>query len=196
MTDYVADLLDMEKGDARKLQKDLYKEHGTTLRGLMIRHDIDPVEFMDKVHDIDYSTVQPNPELGNLIAALPGRKHIFTNGDVPHAKRTTDKLGITEHFDLVFDIVAANFVPKPDESPYLKFLKSHNVNPNHAAMFEDMPRNLDVPKRLGMSTVLITPAMGSEFNAEVWEHEVQNNAAIDFSTDHLDGFLEKLLTAI
>ena len=196
MTDYVADLLSMEKTIARKLQKDLYREHGTTLRGLMERYDIDPNDFLDKVHDIDYSPVLPNPALGELIAALPGRKHIFTNGDVPHARRTTDRLGITDHFDQVFDIVASELVPKPAESTYLKFIESHNVNPKQAAMFEDMPRNLDVPNKFGMSTILITPAKGSEFNAEAWEHEVQDNSAIDYSTDHLDGFLAEVLDAI
>ncbi len=196
MTDYVSTLLGMEKVAARKLQKDLYREHGTTLRGLMERHDIDPKDFLDKVHDIDYSPLTPNPVLGKLIAALPGRKHIFTNGDVPHARRTTDRLGITQHFDQVFDIVASDLIPKPAESTYLKFMESHNVNPKQAAMFEDMPRNLDVPKKFGMSTILIVPAKGSQFNAEAWEHEIQDDDVIDFSTDNLDGFLAEVLETL
>ena len=196
MTDYVADLLSLEKDEARKLQKDLYRSHGTTLRGLMERYHIDPHDFLDKVHDIDYSPVDPNPALGEIIAALPGRKHIFTNGDVPHARRTTDRLGITEHFDKVFDIVASELEPKPAEGPYVKFLDNHQVDPAAAAMFEDMPRNLDVPKKFGMRTVLITPANGSQHNAEAWEHEVTEHSSIDFSTDHLDGFLADVLEAL
>ena len=196
MTDYVAELLDMPKTEARVLQKELYRSHGTTLRGLMERFHIDPHDFLDKVHDIDYSPVEPNPVLGDLIAALPGRKHIFTNGDVPHAKRTTDRLGITDHFHEVFDIVASDLVPKPAESPYVKFLDSHEVDPLQAAMFEDMPRNLHVPKRFGMRTVLVTPARGSEHSAEAWEHEVVEDHAIDFATDHLDDFLADLLEAL
>lgn len=189
MTDYVAELLKLENGAARKIQKDMYREYGTTLRGLMEVYDIDPHDFLAKVHDIDYSPIQPNPALGELIAALPGRKHIFTNGDVPHALRTTDQLGITAHFDAVFDIVASNLVPKPAESPYTDFLKSHGVNPKQAAMFEDMPRNLDVPKKLGMRTVLITPGQGALSSAESWEHDVEDETAIDFQTDDLDKFL-------
>lgn len=196
MTDYVAGLLDLPKDEARKLQKEMYREYGTTLRGLMVRYDIDPHDFLDKVHDIDYAPVEPNPELGELIASLPGRKHIFTNGDVPHARRTTDRLGISQHFDGVFDIVASDLVPKPAEAPYRKFILDHEVNPTSAAMFEDMPRNLDVPKALGMGTVLVTPAHGSGFNAEAWEHEVTTDASIDFATDHLDGFLADVLEAL
>lgn len=196
MTDYVAELLDMPKPEARVLQKELYRSHGTTLRGLMERYHIDPHDFLDKVHDIDYSPVEPNPVLGDLIAALPGRKHIFTNGDVPHARRTTDRLGITDHFHEVFDIVASDLVPKPAEGPYVKFLDSHDVDPLKAAMFEDMPRNLDVPKKFGMRTVLVVPAQGSEHSAEAWEHEVSQHQMIDFSTDHLDDFLADLLEAL
>jgi len=196
MTDYVAKLLDMDKVAARKLQKDLYKEHGTTLRGLMVRHDIDPHHFLDAVHDIDYTPVDPNPALGELIAALPGRKHIFTNGDVPHAQRTMERLGISQHFDSIFDIVASDLVPKPAQAPYDKFFKKHDVMPQSAAMFEDMPRNLEVPKSTGMKTVLIVPAHGSRNNAEGWEHEIQNDHAIDFATDDLDVFLADVLSAI
>lgn len=196
MTDYVAELLDLPKDEARRLQKELYREYGTTLRGLMVRHDIDPHDFLEKVHDIDYSPVEPNPALGELIAALPGRKHVFTNGDVPHARRTTDRLGITGHFDHWFDIVASDMTPKPAEAPYRKFLADHDVDPNRAAMFEDMPRNLDVPKRLGMRTVLIVPAQGSQHSAESWEHERSEDDAVDFATDHLDDFLADILEAL
>lgn len=196
MTDYVAELLNLPKDEARKLQKDLYREYGTTLNGLMERFQIDPQHFLDSVHDIDYSPVDPNPALGQLIAALPGRKHIFTNGDVPHARRTTDRLGITQHFDKVFDIVASDMVPKPDEAPYKKFMLDHDVMPQNAVMFEDMPRNLDVPKTMGMCTVLVVPAQGSEHSAEGWEHEVSNGSIIDFATDHLDGFLADVLAAL
>lgn len=196
MTDYVAELLDMPKEEARVLQKDLYRSHGTTLRGLMERYHIDPHDFLDKVHDIDYSPVEPNPVLGDLIATLPGRKHIFTNGDVPHAKRTTDRLGISDHFHQVFDIVASDLVPKPAESSYIKSLESHDVDPRKAAMFEDMPRNLDVPGQLGMRTVLVTPAHGSQHNAEPWEHKMELDTSIDFATDHLDDFLADILEAL
>ncbi|MDD9908250.1 MAG: pyrimidine 5'-nucleotidase [Ahrensia sp.] len=196
MTDYVSDLLDLPKDEARKLQKAMYREYGTTLRGLMERYHVDPHDFLEKVHDIDYSPVEPNPALGELIAALPGRKHIFTNGDVLHARRTTQRLGISQHFDGWFDIVASDLVPKPAEPPYHKFLQTHAVDPAQAVMFEDMPRNLDVPRKLGMCTVLVLPMYGSHHSAESWEHERAGDASIDFATDHLDTFLADVLEAL
>ena len=94
MTAYVSELLQLPRDEARTLQKELYREFGTTLNGLMARHGIDPDDFLNKVHDIDYSWVDPNPALGDAIRALPGRKFIFTNGDRGHAERTARQLGI------------------------------------------------------------------------------------------------------
>ncbi|RUZ32345.1 pyrimidine 5'-nucleotidase, partial [Mesorhizobium sp. M7A.F.Ca.CA.001.04.1.1] len=107
MTAYVGELLALPRDDARKLQKELYREYGTTLNGLMTRHGIDPDDFLEKVHDIDYSWLVPDPVLGTAIRQLPGRKFIFTNGDRRHAERTARQLGILDHFDDIFDIVAA-----------------------------------------------------------------------------------------
>lgn len=193
MTDYVARLTGFTKEDARKLQKQLYRDHGTTLNGLMREYGIDPHDFLADVHDIDYGEVEYNPALGQLIASLPGRKHIFTNGDVRHAENTIRALGIEPIFDSMFDIVAADFEPKPARGPYEKFLKAHVVKPQEAAMFEDMPRNLEVPKELGMKTVLVVPRAGTEFSAESWELADNDAPHIDQITDHIDEFLADIL---
>lgn len=193
MTDYVARLTGLEKDEARKLQKQLYRDHGTTLNGLMAEYHIDPHDFLADVHDIDYSQVEHNPNLGELIFALPGRKHIFTNGDVRHAENTLRAIGISEIFEGMFDIVAADFIPKPARAPYEKFLAEHQIEPEQAAMFEDMPRNLEIPKELGMTTVLITPRKGAAHAAESWELAGDDANYIDHVTDHIDGFLDDIL---
>ncbi|WP_075995438.1 pyrimidine 5'-nucleotidase [Salaquimonas pukyongi] len=196
MTDYVASLTGLAKDEARKLQKQLYRDHGTTLNGLMMEYSIDPHDYLAHVHDIDYGEVEANPALGELIASLPGRKHIFTNGDVRHAENTLRAIGIEPVFDSMFDIVAADFEPKPARGPYEKFLKAHVVHPVEAVMFEDMPRNLEVPKDLGMVTVLIVPRSGSTHSAEQWELAGGDAPHIDHVTDHLDDFLADVLEAI
>lgn len=196
MTNFVARLTELDFDPARKLQKELYHEFGTTLNGLMHRYDVDPHEYLKDVHDIDYSKLAPNPFLGDLIMMLPGRKHIFTNGDVRHAENTLEALGIDGIFDEMFDIVAADFEPKPAREPYNKFLSTFDINPAEAVMFEDMPRNLEVPKALGMATVLITPQAGGAYVAENWESEVGDAAHIDFSGDDINKILAGIVTEL
>ncbi|CAN7182839.1 pyrimidine 5'-nucleotidase [Rhizobium sp. LjRoot30] len=192
MTAYVSALLQMEPEEARVLQKQYYLEHGTTLQGLMIHHKVDPNDFLEKAHAIDYSSLMPQPELAAAIKALPGRKFIFTNGSVKHAQDTARALGILDNFDDIFDIVAADFVPKPAGSTYDKFMGLHRVDTAHAAMFEDLPRNLQVPKALGMRTVLLVP-QNLEHAFERWEIAGEDDDHIDYVTQDLTAFLTKLI---
>jgi putative hydrolase of the HAD superfamily len=192
MTSYVAQLLGLPRDEARKVQKQYYQEHGTTLKGLMLEHRVDFREFLDKVHDIDYSWLEPDPALDKAIEALPGRKYIFTNGDRGHAERAARRLGILDRFDDIFDIVAAELTPKPARATYDRFLATHGVDGSKAAMFEDLSRNLIEAKAVGMSTVLILPG---EFDGEfvdAWESGGEDGAHVDHATDDLTGFLTRV----
>jgi len=193
MTAYVSELLRLPREDARALQKELYKEYGTTLNGLMTLHGIDPDDFLEKVHDIDYSWVAPAPRLGEAIRALPGRKFIFTNGDRGHAERTARQLGILDHFDDIFDIVAAGLTPKPARKTYDRFVELHGVVGPNAVMFEDLARNLSVPKALGMTTVLVVPNNFEPTFSEIWERDPASDDEVDFVTDDLTEFLRTIL---
>jgi len=193
MTSYVAALLQTDRDSARKLQKQYYLEHGTTLQGLMIHHGIDPDDFLEKAHAIDYTALTPQPALAAAIKALPGRKFIFTNGSVKHAQDTAGALGILDHFDDIFDIVAADYLPKPAGSTYDKFAALHGIDTQHAAMFEDLPRNLTVPKALGMKTVLLVPQNLEGTFTEWWERKGDGDDHIDYVTDDLAAFLAKII---
>ena len=195
MTAYVSELLQLPRDEARKLQKELYLEYGTTLAGLMERHNIDSDDFLNKVHDIDYSWLTPDPALGNAIRALPGRKFIFTNGDRGHAERTARQLGILDHFDDIFDIVAAGLTPKPSPQAYDKFIALHKIAGRNAVMFEDLARNLIAPKALGMLTVLIVPRNFEPTFSEIWESDPAFDDAVDFVTDDLSAFLRTIIEA-
>ncbi|MDX2205544.1 MAG: pyrimidine 5'-nucleotidase [Hyphomicrobiaceae bacterium] len=178
---------------ARHLQKSYYRQFGTTLSGMMLVHRMDPKAFLDYVHDIDLSPVAEHPELREAIAALPGRKLIFTNGSVRHAENVAGKLGILDLFEGIFDIAAADYVPKPTASAYDAFLKAHAVEARTAAMFEDMPHNLEAPHALGMTTVLV-------HSAATYDHPVQHAIRawqtppehVHHMTDDLCGFLQRL----
>lgn len=193
MTTYVAELLTLSREDARKLQKELYLEYGTTLNGLMERHNIDPDDFLEKVHDIDYSWLVPDPVLGTAIRQLPGHKFIFTNSDRGHAERAARQLGILDHFDDIFDIVAAGLTPKPARQTYEKFAALHAVSGPNSVMFEDLARNLAVPKALGMMTVLVVPRNFEPTFSEIWERDPDNVDDVDYVTDDLGGFLSTII---
>lgn len=155
MTGFIERMLDLDPVAARKLQKDLYRDHGTTLSGLMKEHDIDPQDFMAYVHDIDLTHLAPNDDLRAAICALDGRHYIFTNGSVKHAENVAGKLGILDLFDGIFDVSHADYTPKPHAPAYQAFLKKFDITPARAAMFEDIPDNLKVPHALGLTTVLV-----------------------------------------
>jgi len=193
MGDYVARLLDMERDAAHRLQKDYYRRYGTTLRGLMVEHGINPDGFLEFVHDIDHSRVSPDPRLAKAIGGLPGRRFIMTNGTCDHAARVTERLGLDGHFEDVFDIVAADLVPKPAQETYARFWDKHGIEPRRAAMFEDLSRNLEVPAAFGMRTVLVVPEGTREVFREDWELEGRNAPHVEYVTDDLAGFLTRLL---
>jgi putative hydrolase of the HAD superfamily len=190
--EFVAKFLDLGREEAFRVQKDYYRRYGTTMRGLMTEHGLNPDDFLDFVHEIDHSPLTPNPTLGAAIEALPGRKLILTNGTRKHADAVMRRLAIHHHFEDVFDIVAAELEPKPQPQTYDRFLKAHGVDPASAAMFEDLARNLAVPHALGMTTVLVMPRGTREVFRESWELEGPGEPHVDHVTDDLAGFLEKI----
>jgi putative hydrolase of the HAD superfamily len=194
--DYIADFLKVTHEEAFRLQKDLYRRYGTSLRGLMEEHGVDPDEFLDVVHQIDHSPLTPNPDLGAAIARLPGRKLILTNGTRRHAEAVMRRLDIERHFDDVFDIAAAELEPKPRAVVYDRFFARHAVDPAKAAIFEDLARNLEVPHARGMITVLVVPSGTREVFREDWELAGRDEPHVDHVTDDLAGFLRSILANV
>jgi putative hydrolase of the HAD superfamily len=176
---------------ARALQRYYYHQHGTTLRGLVEEDGVSPDGFLDFVHDIDRAGLAPNPRLGEEIAKLPGRKLIFTNGSRNHALATVEQLGLSGLFEDAFDIVAAGFVPKPLDAAFDSFFRAHKVEPTRAAMFEDIAKNLVVPRARGMTTVLVRPKPGGADHRQAHDQEPAGTQ-VDFVTDDLTGLLAEI----
>jgi putative hydrolase of the HAD superfamily len=191
---FITEFLKVSHDEAFRIQKDYYKRYGTTMRGLMTEHGLNPDDYLEYVHQIDHSPLEPNPELGAALEKLPGRKLILTNGTRKHADAVMKRLEIDRHFEDVFDIAAAELDPKPLPQVYKRFLKRHTVDPSKAAMFEDLARNLEVPHALGMTTVLVVPAGQREVFREDWELEGRDELHVDHVTDDLTGFLGHILT--
>ncbi|MCH9806994.1 MAG: pyrimidine 5'-nucleotidase [Alphaproteobacteria bacterium] len=190
MGSFIAKELGVPFAYARHLQKSYYRQFGTTLSGLMQVHKMPPEPFLEYVHDIDLACVPELPALKAAIARLPGRKLIFTNGSRRHAERVASKLGVIDEFEDICSIETCEFVPKPEAEAFERMARHHGVAPQNAAMFEDMPHNLEAPHALGMTTVLV--------HSDFFDHPVQAKIKtwveppehVHHMTDDLTGFLD------
>jgi putative hydrolase of the HAD superfamily len=156
MGSFIAEEFGVSLEEAQALRQRYYAEHGTTLAGLVRLHGISPHAFLDYVHDIDLAAIAPSPELGSAIDALPGRKFVFTNGSRGHAEAVAAKLGVLDRFEDIFDIHALEYVnPKPSREAFDRFLRTHGIAAASAAMFDDLPHNLQTAHAVGMTTVWV-----------------------------------------
>lgn len=184
--DYIAAFLDLDADEAWRIQKLYFREHGTTMRGLMDRHGMEPGPFLDHVHDIDLAAIDPDPALERALGRIPARKVVFTNADTAHAERIMDRLGIRHHFEGVFDIVDAGYVPKPEPLVYAQLVQAFDLTPETTVMVEDMARNLIPAFEMGMTTVWV-------HNETPWGAEDADGAHIHHTADGLARWIEGAL---
>jgi putative hydrolase of the HAD superfamily len=189
MTEYVMAFLKLPREEAYARQKELYRRYGTTLNGLMREHGTEPEDYLGYVHDIDLTSLAPDALLAAAIAALPGRRFVFTNGCRDHAARILDRVGLSDLFDAVWDIRTMDFVPKPEPGAYASVLRDSGVICGEAAMFDDIARNLVPARGLGMTTVWL------KTDSPWGKHGPLMDVApgdIDHETDNLTQFLNSI----
>lgn len=183
---FVENALGVDAAEARRIQKRYFRDHGTTLNGLMLHHGVDPEVFLEFVHDIDVSSVLPSDALERSLGALPGRKLIFTNGSLGHAERVMGRLGVAHHFAGVFDIAASGYIPKPRPEPYARLIERHRIEPVRAAILDDIPQNLEPAAKLGMTTVWVR-------SPEEWAQPKDGAAHLHHVAEDLVSWLESVV---
>ena len=177
---FMIDAVGLPEAEARVLQKQFLNEHGTTLAGLMANYSVDPDKFLHEVHDVPLDSLEPNPRLAEIIAALPGKKYVLTNGARYHAARVLARIGLNA-MDGVFCIEDMDLTPKPAPSTYRRFLDRFDIDASRAVFFEDTPRNLKPAKALGMTTVLIGDGRGLEVGDWI---DARADTLLDFLTPY------------
>ncbi len=180
MTQFVMDTLSVSRTEADRLRHAYWRDHGTTLAGLMRLHDLDPGPYLREVHDISLDCLDADPGLNEAIRNLPGRRIVYTNGSAPYAERVIERRGLSGAFDAVYGVEHAGYRPKPEKEAFHSILARDGTTPGTAAMFEDDPRNLAAPHAMGMRTVHVAP---ERIDAEHIHHH----------TNDLSGFLAKLV---
>ena len=184
MGEFVSKKLNLDIKKAKEIQTKYFIKHGTTLRGLMDNHNVDPDEFLDEVHKLDYSIVKPNKKLNSEIDKLNGRKIIYTNANKKHADEILSRLELTNAFDHIFDIKLANYVPKPEIEPYKEIINKYNINSSSSVMFDDIAKNLVPAKNVGFTSVWIDIGFENISDDIKFSREF-----IDFETKDLSIFL-------
>ena len=187
MGEFISKNLQLNIEEAKKLQSKYYKQHGTTLRGMMDNHGIDPDYFLDEVHKLDYSIVGANKILNEELHKLKGRKIIYTNANKKHADDVLKKIDLNNYFDEIFDIKMANYIPKPDIEAYEKLINLYNIDPNTSAMFDDIAKNLVPAKKVGFTPVWI------DAGYENFSDDIQSSKNyLDYETRDLSLFLKDI----
>ena len=185
MTEYIAKKLNLDLKKAKELQTNYFHKYNTSLNGLMIHHEINPDEFLKYVHDINLDFLEKDLVLRKELLKLEAKKIVFTNGSNDHVANITKHLGIDDLFDGVFDIVDCNFIPKPAIESYEKLSKKFNINPNETLFIEDIAKNLEPAKKLGMKTVWL-------INDEYWGKKDSDKDFIDLKIKNLSSFLKEI----
>ena len=152
---YIVETMGVSAEDADEMARRYHHDYGTSLQGLLANHRIDPDRYLNYVHNLRLDALGPNPALDSLLAGLPVEKVIFTNADRPHAERVLQRLAIRHHFSRIIDVVAVDYVSKPNLPAYTACLRLLDATGDECVMIEDNARNLQPAAALGMKTVLV-----------------------------------------
>ncbi|MCB0255161.1 MAG: pyrimidine 5'-nucleotidase [Anaerolineae bacterium] len=152
---YIVETLGVSAEEADTLARRYHRDYGTSLQGLLANHHIDPDRYLNFVHTLTLDALGPDPALDSLLASLPAEKVIFTNADRAHAERVLQRLGIRRHFSRIIDVVAVDYVSKPNLPAYTTCLRLLDASADECVMIEDSGRNLQPAAALGMVTVLV-----------------------------------------
>lgn len=139
------------------LRKELFLKHGTTMRGLEARYDINEQDFLDFVHDVPLKEyLIPDPSLRKTLELYPQKKVIFTNADTNHANRVIVTLGLEGCFDQIIDIRDIRPYCKPQVEAFQKALELADIaSVGNCVMLDDALRNLQAARQAGMYTIQI-----------------------------------------
>jgi len=187
MSKFISEFLNIDTKEAKEIQRKYYKKHGTTLRGMMDNHGVDPDVFLAEVHKLDYSIVGPNHKLNRELEKLKGRKIIYTNANKQHADEVLIRLELTDMFEGIFDIKTANYIPKPDIQSYEQIIKEFDFDPKRAVMFDDIAKNLVPAKNVGFNSVWIDAGY-ENFSDDI----ARSKKFLDFETKNLSIFLDEV----
>ncbi|KAF2668199.1 pyrimidine 5'-nucleotidase [Microthyrium microscopicum] len=165
--DYFQTHLELTRQDAFDLHKKYYQEYGLAIKGLVLNHHVDALDFNAKVDDALplEDILEPNPQLRKLLEDIDTAKvklWLLTNAYKTHGMRVVKLLGIDDLFEGITycDYGAEVFLAKPQEEMWVKAMKEAQVESKEDCYFvDDSYLNAAASQRYGWTTAhLIEPS--------------------------------------
>ncbi|ODV90649.1 hypothetical protein CANCADRAFT_148023 [Tortispora caseinolytica NRRL Y-17796] len=163
ITEYFLNHLNLDPEIAKSLHQQYYKTYGLAIRGLILHHDIDPIDYNSAVDDaIPLQDILSRDEkLIQLLSNLDRQKvkpWLLTNAYVTHAKRTIDLIGVADQFEgLTYcDYLDPEVVCKPDPRMFLRAMQEAGAtHPSECHFIDDSPANVKAALDLGFKTSIL-----------------------------------------
>ncbi|MBU0703070.1 MAG: pyrimidine 5'-nucleotidase [Chloroflexi bacterium] len=153
---WLCDHLGLTRDEAVAMRRDYFVRYGTTLGGLVARHDVDARGYLAFVHDVPVEEyLDPNLALAEMLASIPLRRAVYTNAPLEYAGRVLRTLGVAGCFEQVIGIEEVGLRNKPCQDAYERMLALLGARGPECIMVEDSARNLRPAQALGMTTVLV-----------------------------------------
>lgn len=176
ITAFIQARLGLPREEADEVRRRLWREHGTTARGLAVEFGIPEAEMCrEALESLDpQGIIAPDPELGRMLREIGVPVYLFTNSTRGYATRVLDALGVRETFAGIFDLEFLEWEGKPEEGAFRKVLEALEMEPQGVALADDHAPNLAVAWTLGMVTV----AVGVECPADFRVREITELAGV------------------
>ena len=125
--------------------------------------DLDDTIFINKdKKKINYSLIQPDQKLVQLLDMIQHPKYIYTNATFGHANTVLNKMGIDSKFKKIYSrdtmpLMKPHLNSAIDVENNIRYW-GYNNNYNHSFyFFDDLLDNLKMGKKQGWTTIWISP---------------------------------------
>ncbi|MFM2121323.1 MAG: hypothetical protein RL722_2791, partial [Pseudomonadota bacterium] len=140
MSDYVRQVVGVDRARADELRRRYWRLYGATLLGLMRHHGVRAAHFLHETHRLPglEASLRTHPHDRAALARLPGRKYIVTNAPAAYARRVLDGLGLGRYVDGVIAIeqmaMFGQLRPKPDARMFRALMARLKVAPQRCVL--------------------------------------------------------------
>jgi putative hydrolase of the HAD superfamily len=159
--------------EVQDLIKDLRRKHGTDViqcavakDGRISYEEFGRLAYTHRLNELKrIASSNADPELTSLLSGLRMDKSILSNSPDFFIKIILKSQGLGEQFENIIGSTSLSCDTKPSPSAYAQAIKITGYNPENTLYVDDSPKALEVPRQMGMLTVLISSEAKSDKNA-------------------------------